>query len=293
MKDNILILGGTSFVSRALALSLIKAGCLVDIVTRGKHSLDYDGYHEHIICDRRNYEAVKNKLSGRSYEYIFDINGYFPDDIRWILEVLDKSKIKKYLFCSSGSVYTFKDKITSTSSERVPEDWDEPFGLTKRKAEDVLIESGVPYIIIRPSYIYGERDEIPRACYLFKCVDEGKQIRMLKNKDIHFNFIYVEELAKLFISAAKSPLINRCYNGCNDEEVTDKKLMKVIEETSGKEADILWLENEKDKRFDFPYDEDGLMTNKGLKEDNLYVPHMPYKEGLKSIYDFMHLGCNE
>ncbi len=46
---SILIMGGTTFVSRCLAKYLIDQGYDVDILTRGLKTIDYDGYKNHLI----------------------------------------------------------------------------------------------------------------------------------------------------------------------------------------------------------------------------------------------------
>ena len=47
--SDILILGGTGFVSKACAKYLITRGYKIDILTRGKKAVDYDGFINHII----------------------------------------------------------------------------------------------------------------------------------------------------------------------------------------------------------------------------------------------------
>ena len=49
----ILIMGGTKFVSRALAMYLIEKGHEVSIFTRNKAAVDYTGIAKHYIGDRR------------------------------------------------------------------------------------------------------------------------------------------------------------------------------------------------------------------------------------------------
>lgn len=62
----ILILGGTSFVSRAVSQNLIKFGYQVDILTRGIIPLDYFGVHEHIICNRTDSKQLNSILLGKN-----------------------------------------------------------------------------------------------------------------------------------------------------------------------------------------------------------------------------------
>ena len=44
---NILVLGGSGFVSEALSKYLIRRGYSIDILTRGKKKISFDGYENH------------------------------------------------------------------------------------------------------------------------------------------------------------------------------------------------------------------------------------------------------
>lgn len=74
--SEILLLGGSGFVSESLGKYLIKRGYKIDILTRGIKHINYDGYHNHIICDRKNIDDMKRALKGKAYSYIFDISAY-------------------------------------------------------------------------------------------------------------------------------------------------------------------------------------------------------------------------
>jgi nucleoside-diphosphate-sugar epimerase len=52
---DVLIMGGTNFVSKSLAKYLILQKYTVDVFTRGNKLLDYIGVKNHIIGDRKNY----------------------------------------------------------------------------------------------------------------------------------------------------------------------------------------------------------------------------------------------
>ena len=88
--SEILLLGGTGFVSKACAKYLISRGYDIDILTRGKNKVDYDGFINHIICDRQNLDEMKKNLSDKNYSYILDFSGYKKKDI----EIIDMQDIK-------------------------------------------------------------------------------------------------------------------------------------------------------------------------------------------------------
>ena len=56
---NILVLGGSGFVSEALSKYLIRRGYSIDILTRGKKKISFDGYENHILCDRHDKASAE------------------------------------------------------------------------------------------------------------------------------------------------------------------------------------------------------------------------------------------
>lgn len=56
---SVLIMGGSDFVGSSLAKYLIKNKYEVDILTRGIKPINYQGIHQHLICDRVNEKTLK------------------------------------------------------------------------------------------------------------------------------------------------------------------------------------------------------------------------------------------
>jgi len=88
---SVLVMGGTSFVSSSLAKYLIGQGYDVDILTRGIQSISYEGFREHLVCDRKSKNEMQEVLNGRKYEFVFDISAYTKDDVDILLTSIDSS----------------------------------------------------------------------------------------------------------------------------------------------------------------------------------------------------------
>lgn len=290
VMPKILVMGGTKFVSRCIATILINKGYVVDIMTRGQQIIDYSGYNEHLVCDRHDQERLKTVLKNKKYEFIFDINAYCGNDVKMLLQALDTTYMNKYILCSTGSVYTFEEGIVDEISKRLNIEDDNSYGVNKKIAEDILIESGIPYAIIRPTYIYGEYNDIPRESYIFKAIETGRPLEICKDKSTKINLIYVEDLAKIFISCIETVNAFGCYNGCNEEIVSFEEYIKICEEIVGKEANIIYyqLPDKEPNNISFPYSEYTLlMSNKKLAKNGLYVPKTKLKDGLFRTYEWL------
>ena len=98
---DILILGGTRFLGRALAEAAIARGDRVTLFHRGLTGAELFPQLEHIIGDRERDLA---KLAGRRWDAVFDTCGFFPRVVRMSARALAGS-VGHYGFVSSISVY--------------------------------------------------------------------------------------------------------------------------------------------------------------------------------------------
>jgi 2'-hydroxyisoflavone reductase len=99
---NILILGGTVFLGRHVALSAIERGHSVTLFNRGSRAVDFDGKVESLRGDRR---GSLRELEGRRWDAVVDTSGYTPGVVGASAEKL-KDVVERYVFISSVSVYS-------------------------------------------------------------------------------------------------------------------------------------------------------------------------------------------
>lgn len=94
----VLVMGGTEFVGKSVVKELIVRGFQVDFITRGLKVVNFDGYHEHIICDRHNQEMLKKYLMNKEYDYVIDVSAYTKEDVEMLLNSLNLTSLKN-IFC--------------------------------------------------------------------------------------------------------------------------------------------------------------------------------------------------
>lgn len=282
---NILIMGGSSFVSEGLAKYLIKCGYKIDILTRGKKSINYNGYEEHIVCDRKNPKLINDILKEKEYEYIFDINAYTRADVEILMNSINKSNLKKYIFCSSGAVYKVCNEESSENFQvGENENWGK-YGLDKLEAENYIIKCKIPYVIFRPTYIYGRNNNLYRETYFFDRLKEGKDIPIPDSNNTT-QFIYIDDLVKVFESCVRSKVKNEIYNVTNSEAVCWKELLSICSEASKKQLKIRKIKNcTVGTRRYFPFRDVTYKLNiDKLIDSGLYVPQVSLKDGIKETY---------
>lgn len=285
---SVLVMGGNDFIGSALAKYLIDCGYTVDILTEKKISVKYKGLRRHLYCDRKIRNDVENVFLKKDYEYIFDMAAQSKEDIKNIIDFVDLNYLKKYIVLSSGAVY----KDSSSGAKEYYEkgenqNWGR-YGLRKKEAEDFLINSDIPYVIIRPTYIYGENNNLYREYYFFDRIKDEKPIPVPMGKDVTTQFIYIDDLVKVLESLINKPHIREAYNVTNPQLISWNELIQTCGEVVGKSPIIKLIDVNKaeyEERSYFPFKNiDYNLDIDKLIEHGLYIPNILLKEGIKKTY---------
>lgn len=281
-------MGGTNFVSSSLAKYLIFQGYNVDILTRGIKKPDYTGYRNHLICDRKSVAELKKVFEGLEYDCVFDISAYTKEDVELLLGSLNLSKLKKYIFCSSGAVYKESTKLLSESAEKgFNPNWG-IYGTNKLEAENYIISSKVPYIILRPTYIYGEFNNLYREAYFFHRITSKKPIPIPWGNSTKTQFIHINDFVKLCKSVMISAFSCRIYNVTNPDIIDWETLVLSCGKAVNMDPIIKKInvnEINLEARSYFPFrDVTYLLSIEKLEKDNLYLPIISLIDGLKRTY---------
>lgn len=283
---NVLVMGGTSFVSSSLAKYLIKRGYNVDILTRGVSKVNYKGFKDHLICNRKSKEKMKEVLKDKEYEFIFDISAYTEEDVKILLESVNINSLNKYIFCSSGAVYKSSGSIVDESFEKGENpNWGK-YGTDKKEAEDFIISSGVPYMIFRPTYVYGEDNNLYREGYFFDRIIEKKVIPV-PSGDAKTQFIHIDDLVKVFESAMISEKSCSIYNVTHTEVITWEMLIRTCGTVIRKSPIMKKVKTEIESRAYFPFrDVTYMLSIEKLKKDGLFIPNISLENGLRKTYEW-------
>ncbi|MFN8367061.1 MAG: NAD-dependent epimerase/dehydratase family protein [Candidatus Kapaibacterium sp.] len=214
---NVLIIGGTIFLGKALITALQQNGHTVSVFHRGKHPLPEDCTDvKEYIGDRANDVSV---LSGLTFDAVIDTCGYFPADVRFTAQALLPTT-KQYIFISSISVYKNNDvpnqnedaECGTLDDSTVREITGETYGPLKRYCEQE-VESiyGSQACIIRPGLIVGPHDVSHRFTYWIHRVMQGGEILVPDTWNTPVQFIDADDIANFVVNCIEQN-INGVYN---------------------------------------------------------------------------------
>jgi len=153
-----------------------------------------------------------------------------------ILDCAKRHKTKKFVYISTG-VYEDNDNVDGT------------YSIWKIAGEELIKQSGIPYVIVRPGEVFGPRNITTDLIGTWFKRAMAKEVLYTKKKDTH-DFIYVDDCVRGIISAQSAE--NKTYNislnkSVSVEDVANKivKMVKTGEvKTKGSNGVVRQLDTE-------------------------------------------------
>lgn len=228
---NILVTGGTVFVSRCIAEYFAAKGENVFVLNRGTKPQSKSVTP--IICDRH---SLGDTLKKYSFDLVIDVTAYTREDIQLLHTAL--GNFGQYVFISSSAVYpeTLPQSFKETSKCGRNSIWGD-YGVNKLAAEEYLLENVKNFYILRPPYLYGRGENLYRAPFIFDCAAEGRPV-YLPRKELKLQFFDVEDLCKFIDAVTVRKPENRIFNVGNQNTVTAEEWVRYCFEAAGKIPEI-------------------------------------------------------
>jgi len=246
---DILILGGTVFLGRALVEAALEMDHVVTLFNRGKSNPDLFPEVEKLIGDRN---ADLSTLEGRRWDVAIDTCGYVPRVVKQSTELLANA-VDHYTFISSVSVYAnlsqpgidenapvgvLKDKATEEITG-------ETYGPLKALCEQEVLK-GLPdrALVIRPGLIVGPHDTSDRFTYWVLRVSQGGDVLVPKPIDLNVEFIDARDLAKWTLHMAEARQTG-IYNAVGPgQSHSMEQFLDICKMVSESDASFSWVDGE-------------------------------------------------
>ncbi len=257
-----MVTGGAGFVGSHLIDSLIAKNhevvCLDNFSTGKKVNIkSFEDSVEIINGDIRDPETVQLALNGvdsvyhlaaqisvsrsvREPQYDASIN---IEGMLTLLESIRKKDTKRIIFVSTGGAI-YGEPSYVPASEKTDEKPISPYGISKLASEVYLRwyhdTHGISYSIIRPSNIYGPRqDPLGEAGVISIFLGQiyaNKPVTIFGDGEDTRDYIYVKDLAEVCMKAMNS---SKCdtYNAGTGKQTNLLELVGIIEKVTGKKAE--------------------------------------------------------
>jgi nucleoside-diphosphate-sugar epimerase len=298
----ILVIGGTQFVGLRLVWELHRRGHDITLLNRGKTEAELPDGIERLYADRRKPDEVKEALSGKIFEAVFDIIGYYEQDVKLMMDVL-RGNIAHYIFCSTASVYQSTEVFPIKEDfplwqEKTPDDpFYSDYGYNKVLCENAVMEQDdFEATVIRPMYIYGPFNPIYRERYFYDRITKDRPILIPGHQNNILQFGHVDDLAKAFCQTLQNEdAYGKAFNISGAEYVTLNGLTNAIARALDKSVEIIRYDIDlvKDVKSDyknpiFPFDwKNNMFEDISAAQENLnWTPEYDLVSGMKMTFEW-------
>ena len=244
---NVLVIGGTRFMGRHLVNELINQGQKVTIATRGVTKDDFLNKVDRLIIDRFNEKSIKDNLSNKFFDIVFDSLAYCSNDVKILL---DHINCKRYVMISTTAVY--KKHINTKEEEFDPLTnpliWCErnefPYEEVKRQAESALFQEypDIESAAVRFPFVIGNDDYTKRLSFYIDHIVNQKPM-FVDNFDKQMAFVRSDEAGK-FLASFTVNGFSGAVNGASEGTISIKDIAAYLEKKT-KKAPVLTWEGEK------------------------------------------------
>ena len=209
----LLVLGGTVFLSRAVAAAAVARGHDVTCAARGESGSVPEGAR-HVVLDRGAPDWSSLDVGGDGeWDSVVDVSR----SPVWVAEALEAlgDRIPHWVFVSSISVYA--DQSTPGGSqdtlpllppitEDVEQDTPEKYGSSKVGCEQAVQARAREWLVVRPGLIVGPGDPSGRFSYWVARLAEGGDVLAPESPDRGTQAIDVRDLAAWIVTGAEKGL---------------------------------------------------------------------------------------
>jgi 2'-hydroxyisoflavone reductase len=205
----LLVLGGTQFLSRAVAAEAVSRGHTVTCAARGESGTVPDGA-SHAYLDRSAPDWTT--LEGE-WDAVVDVSRT-PSWVRDALTALAE-RVPHWTFVSSISVYADHTIVHGTPetlplleplADDVEQDTPEAYGASKVACEQAVQAGAQEALVVRPGLIVGPGDPSGRFSYWPERIAEGGDILAPGSPESDTQIIDVRDLAAWIVDGAEQHL---------------------------------------------------------------------------------------
>ena len=244
----ILVLGGTSFIGRAVVEDALRTGADVTLFSRGKTGSDLFPDLVKLTGDRDNSDY--GSLSTGRWDAVVDLSGYVVRHVDQAMDALD-GRVGRYLFVSSHAVYSdvgLKPGATEDTPRRPPrrdvdvtgELTNETYGPAKVACEDdVLARYGDQATIVRPGKVAGPHDPSDMFTYWVRRAAVGGRIALPGDPEQPSQVIDSRDLARLIVQLLADDRPGAFQAVGPAEPVTLGGLIETCARAAGTEVEIV------------------------------------------------------
>lgn len=244
---DVLITGGTVFVSRFAAGYFRALGHTVTVLNRGTRPQE-PGV-ELIRADRH---ALTGRLRHRHFDAVLDITAYTRNDVETLHREL--GEFGTYILISSSAVYpeTTPRPFVERSQTGLNSIWGS-YGTDKIRAERYVLENIPGGYILRPPYLCGRLNNLYRESFVFECAAAGRPFYLPEGGGPELQFFDVEDLCRFMAVLVEKRPERRVFNVGDPGTVTSSEWVELCYAPFGRAPEFKYVSRDVPLRSYFPF----------------------------------------
>lgn len=240
----LLVLGGTSFVGRAVVEDGLSRDWTVTTFNRGQGAV-VDARVESLRGDRTQAQDLA-ALSERTWDYVVDTWAGAPRAARDSAAVL-ADRVERYLYVSSCSVYAPPPPLngdeSATTVDAAPDAEHGDYPALKRGSE-MAIEAvfGDRALFARAATILGPHEDVGRLPWWLLRMDRGGEVLAPGPAKLALQYIDARDLARWLLDAALGGLTGAFNVASRSGHATMGTLLNACRQATGGDAVLTWVD---------------------------------------------------
>jgi 2'-hydroxyisoflavone reductase len=242
MSPSLLVLGGSSFVGRALVEDGVARGWRVTTFNRGRGWAD--PRVERVIGDRLD-AATLAPLGERDWDVVADTWAFAPGAVRDSAEVL-AGRAGRYAYVSSGSVYAPPPPVGGDETAPTVDPNGDDYAAHKRGGE-VAVEAlfGDRALLARAGLILGPHEDVGRLPWWLNRMATGGDVLAPGPPDLPLQLIDARDLARFVLDAAAADRSGAFNVVSRRGHATMASLLEACRATAGApDTRLVWVDPE-------------------------------------------------
>ncbi len=273
---NILITGGTVFVSRYLAEYYVAQGHAVHVLNRNTRK--QSAGVRLIQADRH---ALGDVLRGYHFDVVID-TAYTAEDVNLLLDALDDCG--EYVLISSSAVYPeYAPQPFREDSPLGKNIYWGDYGLNKIAAEEALLRRKPDAFVLRPPYLYGPMNNVYREAFVFDCALADRPFFLPGEGEMPLQFFHIRDLCRMIDVLLRIKPRQRIFNVGNPELISVREWVQMCYRAAGKDATFIPVDKAVDTRGYFCFREYAYQLD--VSAQTALLPELtPIQQGLREAF---------